>query len=87
MGTSECYIGRDGKELLKAQAARITPQTSGAVAGLPGKFPVLNCCFRIFLCKLDTADSYRRRLELLEPEHRPNLLFDSMIILFRNIVQ
>lgn len=32
------------------------------------------------LCKLNAADRYRRRFKSLEPEHRPNPLFDAAIL-------
>jgi hypothetical protein len=39
------------------------------------------------LCKFDAADRYCRCLESFEPEHRPNPLFDSAMILLHDIVQ
>jgi hypothetical protein len=47
----------------------------------------LELLFPNLLCKLNAADGYRRCLESLEPEHRPNSLFDSAMILLHNIVQ
>jgi hypothetical protein len=37
-----------GKNYLQGYAARTATQMSGAATGLPGKVPILNCCFRIF---------------------------------------
>ena len=38
-------------------------------------------------CQLNAADGYRRCPESLEPEHRPNPLFDSAMILLLKVVQ
>jgi len=43
--------------------------------------------FTNLLCKLNATDGYRRRLKSLEPEHRPNSLFDMAMILLHHIVQ
>jgi hypothetical protein len=43
--------------------------------------------FPNLLCELNAADGYCRCLESLEPEHRPNPLFNSAMILLHNIVQ
>ena len=47
----------------------------------------LELLFPNLLCKLNAADGYRRCLESLEPEHRPNPLFNAAMILLHNIVQ
>jgi hypothetical protein len=37
--------------------------------------------------QLDSANGYRRVVESFEPEHRPNPLFDSPVVLFNEVVQ
>jgi hypothetical protein len=41
--------------------------------------------FPNLLCKLNAADGYRGYVKSLEPEHRPNPLFDAAMILFHNM--
>ena len=50
------------KTFLQGYAAATAAQMSGAVIGLPGKFPILDCCFRSF----STGDCYRRCLQMEE---------------------
>ncbi len=60
---------------------------SGAVAGLPGKFPVLNCFFRISSTSSMPLMVVATVWNRLKPEHRPNPLFDSAMILLHDVVQ
>jgi len=46
LSQNECRIVE--KNLCRGYAARTAAQMSGADTGLPGKFPILNCCLRIF---------------------------------------
>jgi hypothetical protein len=39
------------------------------------------------LRQLDSADGDRRVVESFEPEHRPDPLFDSPVVLFNEVVQ
>jgi hypothetical protein len=40
-----------------------------------------------FLCSLNTANRHGRRLESFEPEHRPDPLLYSPVILLDHVVQ
>jgi hypothetical protein len=44
----------------------------------------LELLFPNLFCKLDASDRYCRRFKSLEPEHRPNPLFDAAMILLHN---
>ena len=43
--------------------------------------------FSNFLRKLDSANRYRGGLESLEPEHRPDALFYSAMVLLDHVIQ
>ena len=47
----------------------------------------LNCCLLIFSASSNAADRHGRRLESLEPEHRPDPLLYSPVILLDHVVQ
>jgi hypothetical protein len=72
------------KNYSQGYAARTAAQMSGAATGLPGKVPILNCCFRIF----SASSAYRSCIcvESLQPEHRLNPLFDAAMIPLHHIV-
>ena len=52
----------------------------------PGQWFEVELLFLDFLRQFDAADRHRRRLESLEPEHRPDPLLYSPVILLDNVV-
>ena len=70
-----------GKGLCRFQAASTAAQISGAVVALPLSGLRLNWCFLIFAASWNAADGHGRRLESLEPEHRPDALFNPAMVL------
>lgn len=58
---------------------RISYESAKQVSSLELLLPSL-------LCKLNAADRYRRRFKSLEPEHRPNPLFDEAMLLIHSVV-
>src|SRR5271166_3324440 len=75
------------RRLSRFQAAKTAVQIPGAVVACPVSGLRLNCCFLIFsassMPRIVTAAS----LESLEPEHRPDPLLYSPVILLDHVVQ
>jgi hypothetical protein len=57
------------------------------VALHPPSFPVLNCPFWIFSASSIPENRYRRMVESLESQHRPDSLLHSPMVLLHPIVQ
>jgi hypothetical protein len=69
----------------RLQSAKTTAHISGAVVACPVSGLKL-LLFLDFLRQFDAADHHGRRLESLEPEHRPDSLFYSPVILLDYVV-
>src|SRR5208337_5320999 len=52
-----------------------------------GQWFEVELLFLDFLCQLNAPNRHGRRLESLEPEHRPDPLLYSPVILLDNVVQ
>ena len=65
-----------GERLCGFQAA-----ITAAAAASPVSSMRLNCCFLIFSANWNAPNRHGRRLESLEPEHRPDPLLYSPVIL------
>lgn len=67
-------------------AAITAVQMAGIVDGLPGSFPILNCCFLIFAASsiplILTAAVWNR----FEAQHRTDPLFYATVVLLDSIV-
>jgi len=70
----------------KSQAASAAFHSSDRVDIRIPSLPVLNWRFLIFSAKLDAPNGDRRVVESFEPQHRPNPLFHSPVILFDQVV-
>jgi hypothetical protein len=76
-----------GEGLCRFHAASTAAQVSGAVVSLPVRGLRLNWCFLIFSASSYAADGNGRRLESLEPEHRPGPLLDPAVVLLNQVIQ
>jgi hypothetical protein len=75
-----------GERLCGFQAAMTAAQISGAAAASPVSSVRLNCCFLIFSANWNAPNRHGRRLESVEPEHRPDPLLYSPVILLDHVV-
>jgi hypothetical protein len=79
-------MGRLKEFLMRSGSENRCPNVR-SIYGSARQVSNLELVFPNLLCKLNAADGYRRCLESLEPEHRPNPLFDAAMVLLHNIVQ
>ena len=57
-----------------------------AITASPVSSVRLNCCFLIFSANWNAPNRHGRRLESVEPEHRPGPLLYSPVILLDHVV-
>jgi hypothetical protein len=68
-------------------AATMAVQIAGIVVSRPGSFADLGLLLPDFCCEFNSADSDRRCLESLKPQHRTDLLLNAAVVWLNSVIK